>query len=60
MNSTSAGVSVKNRISSSRPISGNPRSRSSSSLENTRVAIRAPTTHPNHSKAARTSLRGSR
>ena len=38
----SAAVSVKNRISSARVISGQPRSCASSSFENTRVATRAP------------------
>ncbi|CAM3309836.1 hypothetical protein PSET11_02482 [Arthrobacter ulcerisalmonis] len=37
-NATSAGVRVKKRNNSSRPISGNPRSRSSSSSANTRAA----------------------
>ncbi|MFC5958454.1 helix-turn-helix domain-containing protein [Streptomyces pratens] len=51
MNPTSAGVSVKNLISSSRLISGNPRSSSSSLSENTRVAT--PNLHaaaPHHSQ----------
>jgi len=39
-NATSAGARVKNRNNSSRPISGNPRSRSSSSSANTCVANR--------------------
>jgi hypothetical protein len=43
MNSSSAGVSMKNLISSARPISGNPRSCTSSSAENTSlVATGAP------------------
>ena len=42
-NSTSAGVSMKNLISSARPISGNPRSCASSSAENmSLVATGAP------------------
>ncbi len=40
MNATSAGVNVKNRASSSRPISGNPRSASRSSSASTHVATR--------------------
>ena len=46
MKATSAGVSVKNRISSSRLMSGNDRSRSSSSSENTRVATRRASPSP--------------
>ncbi len=43
-NARSAGESVKNRNNSSRPISGNSRSRANSSSANTRVATK-PTSH---------------